>query len=66
MLICYTHGKYKGKLGGFRQIWVFVVLSLLKINYEEIKKIKEDKQKLIIQLVEMEELKVENKRLKNY
>lgn len=32
--------------------------------YEEIKKLKEDKQNLIIQLVEMEELKDENKRLR--
>ena len=37
-----------------------------KINqlYEEIKKLKEDKEKLIIQLVDMEELKDENKRLR--
>lgn len=32
--------------------------------YEEIKKLKEDKEKLIIQLVDMEELKDENKRLR--
>lgn len=36
----------------------------IKQLYEEIKKLKEDKQNLIIQLVEMEELKDENKRLK--
>ena len=36
----------------------------IKQLYEEIKKLKEDKQKLIIQLVEMEELKDENKRLR--
>lgn len=36
----------------------------IKQLYEEIKKLKEDKQNLIIQLVEMEELKDENKRLR--
>ncbi|WPC40940.1 DUF6262 family protein [Clostridium sp. JS66] len=36
----------------------------IKQLYEEIKKLKEDKQNLIIQLVKMEELKDENKRLK--
>lgn len=36
----------------------------IKQSYEEIKKLKEDKQNLIIQLVEMEELKEENKRLR--
>lgn len=36
----------------------------IKQLYEEIKKLKEDKEKLIIQLVEMEELKDENKRFK--
>lgn len=36
----------------------------IKHLYDEIKKLKEDKQNLIIQLVEMEELKDENKRLK--
>lgn len=36
----------------------------IKHLYEEIIKLKEDKEKLIIQLVEMEELKDENKRLK--
>lgn len=36
----------------------------IKQLYEEIKKLKNDKEKLIIQLVEMEELKDENKRLK--
>jgi hypothetical protein len=36
----------------------------IKQLYEEIKKLKEDKQHLIIQLVEMEELKDENKRLR--
>ena len=36
----------------------------IKQLYEEIKKLKEDKEKLIIQLVEMEELKDENKRLR--
>lgn len=36
----------------------------IKQLYGEIKKLKEDKQKLIIQLVEMEELKDENKRLR--
>jgi len=36
----------------------------IKQLYEEIKKLKEDKQNLIIQLVEMEELKNENKRLR--
>ncbi|MED0962257.1 DUF6262 family protein [Bacillus paramycoides] len=38
----------------------------IKRLYEEIKKLKEDKQNLIIQLVEMSELKDENKRLKEY
>jgi len=37
----------------------------IKQLYEEIKKLKEDKQNLIIQLVEMEELKDENKRLRD-
>jgi hypothetical protein len=32
---------------------------------QEIKKIKEDKQMLIVQLVEMEQLRIENQRLKN-
>ncbi|MGL5615908.1 MAG: DUF6262 family protein [Sarcina sp.] len=36
----------------------------IKQLYEEIKKLKADKQNLIIQLVEMEELKDENKRLR--
>lgn len=36
----------------------------IKQLYEEIKKLREDKQNLIIQLVDMEELKDENKRLK--
>lgn len=36
----------------------------IKQLYEEIKKLKGDKEKLIIQLVEMEELKDENKRLR--
>ncbi|MCB2289651.1 DUF6262 family protein [Clostridium sp. CS001] len=36
----------------------------IKQRYEEIKKLKEDKQNLIVQLVDMEELKAENKRLK--
>jgi hypothetical protein len=36
----------------------------IKQLYEEIKKLKEDKHNLIIQLVEMEELKDENKRLR--
>ena len=36
----------------------------IKQLYEEIKKLKEDKQNLIVQLVDMEELKDENKRLK--
>lgn len=36
----------------------------IKQLYEEIKKLKEDKKELIIQLVEMEELKDENKRLR--
>lgn len=36
----------------------------IKQLYEEIKKLKEDKQNLIIQLVQMEELKDENKRLR--
>lgn len=36
----------------------------MKQLYEEIKRLKEDKQKLIIQLVEMEELKDENTRLR--
>ncbi|OAA94160.1 DUF6262 family protein [Clostridium coskatii] len=36
----------------------------IKQLYEEIKKLKEDKKNLIIQLVEMEELKDENKRLR--
>ncbi|AWI06202.1 DUF6262 family protein [Clostridium drakei] len=36
----------------------------IKQLYKEIKKLKEDKQNLIIQLVEMEELKDENKRLR--
>ncbi|WP_206154992.1 DUF6262 family protein [Clostridium muellerianum] len=36
----------------------------IKQLYEEIRNLKEDKQKLIIQLVEMEELKDENKRLR--
>ena len=36
----------------------------IKQLYDEIKKLKEDKEKLIIQLVEMEELKDENKRLR--
>lgn len=36
----------------------------IKQLYEEIKKLKEDKEKLIIQLVDMEELKDENKRLR--
>lgn len=37
----------------------------IKKLYKEIKKLKEDKQNLITQLVEMEELKDENKRLRN-
>ncbi|NEU04659.1 DUF6262 family protein [Clostridium senegalense] len=36
----------------------------IKQLYEEIKKLKQDKQNLIIQLVDMEELKDENKRLR--
>lgn len=36
----------------------------IKQLYDEIKKLKEDKQNLIIQLIEMEELKDENKRLR--
>lgn len=36
----------------------------IKQLYDEIKKLKEDKQNLIIQLVDMDELKDENKRLK--
>lgn len=36
----------------------------IKQLYDEIKRLKEDKQKLIIQLVEMEELKDENERLR--
>ncbi|WMM26782.1 DUF6262 family protein [Tissierella sp. MB52-C2] len=36
----------------------------IKQLYEEIKKLKEDKQNLIIQLVDMEELRDENKRLR--
>jgi len=36
----------------------------IKKLYEEVKKLKENKQNLIVQLVEMEELKDENKRLK--
>lgn len=36
----------------------------IKQLYDEIKKLKKDKQNLIIQLVEMEELKDENKRLR--
>lgn len=36
----------------------------IKQLYEEIKKLKEDKQNLIIQLIEIEELKEENKRLR--
>lgn len=36
----------------------------IKQLYEEIRKLKDDKEKLIIQLVEMEELKDENKRLR--
>ncbi len=36
----------------------------IKQLYKEIKKLREDKQNLIIQLVEMEELKDENKRLR--
>ncbi|MDG5856014.1 DUF6262 family protein [Clostridium beijerinckii] len=36
----------------------------IKKLYEEIKKLKEDKKNLIIQLVEMEELKDENKKLR--
>ncbi|MCS6105451.1 transposase [Clostridium botulinum] len=36
----------------------------IKQLYAEIRKLKEDKEKLIIQLVEMEELKDENKRLR--
>ncbi|WP_099192351.1 DUF6262 family protein [Tepidibacter mesophilus] len=36
----------------------------IKKLYEEIKKLKEDKQNLIVQLVDMEEVKYENKRLK--
>lgn len=36
----------------------------IKQLYQEIKKLKEDKEKLIIQLVYMEELKDENKRLR--
>ncbi|MDF2803700.1 MAG: hypothetical protein K0S61_3603 [Anaerocolumna sp.] len=36
----------------------------IKQLYEEIKKLKEDKQHLIVQLVEIEELKEENKKLK--
>lgn len=36
----------------------------IKQLYEVIKKLKEDKEKLIIQLVDMEELKDENKRLR--
>jgi len=36
----------------------------IKKLYEEIKKMKEDKQNLIVQLVDMEEQKDENKRLK--
>lgn len=36
----------------------------IKQLYEEIRKLKDDKEKLIIQLVDMEELKDENKRLR--
>ncbi|URS74454.1 MULTISPECIES: hypothetical protein [Clostridium] len=36
----------------------------IKQLYKEIKKLKEDKQNLIIQLVDMEELKDKNKRLR--
>jgi len=36
----------------------------IKKLYEEVKNLKEDKQNLIVQLVDMEELKDENKRLK--
>jgi cell shape-determining protein MreC len=36
----------------------------IKQLYEEIKKLKEDKQNLIIQLVDMEEIKDENRRLR--
>lgn len=36
----------------------------IKQLYNQIRKLKEDKEKLIIQLIEMEELKEENKRLK--
>ncbi|MEC2455862.1 hypothetical protein P9X06_23060, partial [Bacillus cereus] len=38
----------------------------IKRLYEEIKKLKEDKQNLIIQLVEMSELKGENRRLREF
>ncbi|HDR7642478.1 hypothetical protein A6283_15040 [Bacillus wiedmannii] len=38
----------------------------IKRLYEEIKKLKEDKRNLIIQLVEMSELKDENKRLREF
>ena len=37
---------------------------LIKQLHDEIKRLKEDKEKLIIQLVEMEEIKDENKRLR--
>ncbi|PFH89298.1 hypothetical protein [Bacillus cereus] len=38
----------------------------IKRLYEEIKKLKEDKQNLIIQLVEMDKLKDENRRLREF
>jgi len=39
-------------------------IKKMKAMHEEIKKLKEDKKNLIIQLVEMEELKAENKKLR--
>lgn len=51
-IVATSKDKVKAKDGKIKQL------------YDEIKKLKEDKQNLIIQLVEMEELKDENKRLR--
>lgn len=52
MIVQLLHLKIKAKDDKIKQL------------YKEIKKLKEDKQNLIIQLVDMEELKDKNKRLR--
>lgn len=64
---CIVGNFYEDKCTGVYDSWEEFknnFLAFISEGYDEIKKLKEDKQNLIVQLVDMEELKGENKRLK--